>query len=73
MLLADVLAVSAAVSATRSRTAKAQAIADLVRRAEDAEVEPVTAWLSGELRQGRLGLGWRTLSRLTGEPASSRR
>ncbi len=70
MLLADVLAVSAAVSATRSRTAKAQAIADLLRRAEDAEVEPVTAWLSGELRQGRLGLGWRTLSRLTGEPAA---
>ncbi|CCH87715.1 ATP-dependent DNA ligase [Modestobacter italicus] len=70
MLLADVLAVSAAVSATRSRTAKAQAIADLVRRAGDAEVEPVTAWLSGELRQGRLGLGWRTLSRLTGEPAA---
>jgi DNA ligase-1 len=70
VLLADVLAVSAAVSATRSRTAKAQAIADLLRRAEDAEVEPVTAWLSGELRQGRLGLGWRTLSRLTGEPAA---
>ncbi|WP_138759847.1 ATP-dependent DNA ligase [Modestobacter altitudinis] len=70
MLLADVLAVSAAVSATRSRTAKAQAIADLLRRAGGAEVEPVTAWLSGELRQGRLGLGWRTLSRLTGEPAA---
>ncbi|WP_369138379.1 ATP-dependent DNA ligase [Modestobacter versicolor] len=70
MLLADVLAASAAVTATRSRTAKAQAIAELLRRAEPAEVEPVTAWLSGEPQQGRLGLGWRTLSRLTGEPAA---
>jgi DNA ligase-1 len=71
VLLADVLAASAAVTATRSRTAKAQAIADLLRRAAAAEVEPVTAWLAGEPRQGRLGLGWRTLSRLTGAPADA--
>ena len=70
MLLADVLAASAVVTATRSRTAKAQAIADLLRRAAADEVEPVTAWLSGEPRQGRLGLGWRTLSRSTGSPAA---
>ena len=43
MLLADVLAASAAVTATRSRTAKAQAIADLLRGAAAEEVEPVTA------------------------------
>ncbi|MBB3675115.1 ATP-dependent DNA ligase [Modestobacter versicolor] len=71
MLLADVLAASAAVTATRSRTAKAQAIAELLRRADHDEVQPVTAWLSGEPRQGRLGLGWRTLSRLTGDPAAT--
>jgi DNA ligase-1 len=71
VLLADVLTVSAAVTATRSRTAKAQAIADLLRRAGAEEVEPVTAWLAGELRQGRLGVGWRTLSRLAGTPAEA--
>jgi DNA ligase-1 len=71
VLLADVLAASAAVTATRSRTAKAQAIADLLRRADPGEVEPVTAWLAGEPRQGRLGLGWRTLSRLTGAAAAT--
>ena len=71
MLLADVLAVSAAVTATRSRTAKADAIAQLLRRTDADEVEPVTAWLAGEPRQGRLGVGWRTLSRLAGEPASA--
>ena len=70
MLLADVLAASTAVAATRSRTAKAAVIAELLRRAEPAEVAPVTAWLSGEPLQGRLGVGWRTLSARTGEPAA---
>ncbi|TFV88188.1 ATP-dependent DNA ligase [Blastococcus sp. CT_GayMR20] len=70
MLLSDVLGVSTAVAATRSRTAKATAIADLLRRAGTDEVGPVTAWLSGETRQGRLGVGWRTLSRMAGTPAA---
>jgi DNA ligase-1 len=69
VLLADVVAASAAVAATRSRTAKAGAIAELLRRADAAEVEPVTAWLAGEPRQGRLGVGRRTLARMVGEPA----
>ncbi|HEV7186926.1 MAG TPA: ATP-dependent DNA ligase, partial [Blastococcus sp.] len=70
MLLADVVATSAAVAATRSRTAKATAIADLLRRASVDEVEPVTAWLAGEPRQGRTGVGWRTLSKLAHDPAA---
>jgi DNA ligase-1 len=70
VLLADVLAASAAVAATRSRTAKATAVAELLRAAAPAEVEPVTAWLAGEPRQGRLGLGWRTLTRTAHEPAA---
>ena len=53
MLFSEVVAASAAVGATRSRTAKAAAIADLLRAAAPAEVEPVTAWLAGEARQGR--------------------
>src|SRR3954454_3241593 len=69
VLLADVLTASTTVAAPRSRTAKPTAIADLLRRAAAAEVEPVTSWLAGEPRQGRLGLGWRTLARLRGEPA----
>jgi DNA ligase-1 len=70
VLLADVVATSASVAGTRSRTAKATAIAELLRRAGDDEVESVTAWLAGEPRQSRLGVGWRTLSRLTGNPAA---
>ena len=69
MLLSEVVAVSAAVGATRSRTAKTAALADLLRRAGRDEVAPATAWLSGELRQGRLGTGWRTLSGLDAGPA----
>ncbi|HZB19663.1 MAG TPA: ATP-dependent DNA ligase, partial [Blastococcus sp.] len=71
MLLSDVVTASAAVGATRSRTAKAGTIAGLLRAAAAAEVRPVTAWLSGEVRQGRLGVGWRTLSRLGGSPAAA--
>ena len=70
MLLTDVVTASAAVAATRSRTAKAATIAEVLREADAAEVGPVTAWLSGEVRQGRLGVGWRTLSRLGGPPAA---
>jgi DNA ligase 1 len=71
VLLADVVTASAAVAATRSRTAKAGTIARLLREADAEEVRPVTAWLSGEVRQGRLGVGWRTLSRLGGSPAAA--
>jgi DNA ligase-1 len=71
MLFADVVATSAAVAATRSRTAKATAIAELLRGAAADEVEPVTAWLAGELRQGRTGVGWRTLARAASDPATT--
>ncbi|MGY1775622.1 ATP-dependent DNA ligase [Geodermatophilus sp. SYSU D00804] len=70
MLLADVVAASAAVAATRSRTAKAQAIAGALRAAGPDEAGPVAAWLAGELPQGRVGVGWRTLAR-TAPPAAA--
>ncbi|MGY1744226.1 ATP-dependent DNA ligase [Blastococcus sp. SYSU D00695] len=69
MLLAEVVATSAAVAATRSRTAKAAALAQALRAADPGEVEAVAAWLAGEPRQGRLGLGWRTLTRAAHAPA----
>jgi len=66
MLLAEVAATSDAVAATRSRLAKRAAIADLLRRvagddAGGAEIEIAVAYLAGELRQRRTGLGWRSL------------
>ncbi len=63
MLLADVVAASQVVAATRSRKAKVAALAEAVARAGD-EVETVTSYLAGSLRQRRTGLGWRSMQTL---------
>lgn len=60
VLLADVVATSAAVAATRSRTAKVDALAELLRRLGPEEVAPAVGFLVGQARQGRIGVGWRT-------------
>jgi DNA ligase-1 len=64
VLLADVVATSTAVAATRSRKAKVAAIAELLARAEPEELETVTAYVGGALRQRRTGLGWKSMSSL---------
>jgi ATP-dependent DNA ligase I len=71
VLFSEVVACSAAVGATRARTAKAAALAALLRAAAPEEIEPATAWLTGEPRQGRLGAGWRTLAALDVQPAGA--
>jgi DNA ligase-1 len=68
MLFAEVVAASAAVAATPSRTAKTAALADLLARAGDS-IDTVTAWLAGEPRQGRIGIGWRRLDAQQTPPA----
>jgi DNA ligase-1 len=69
VLLADVVAASAVVGATRSRGEKSAALAGLLRAAGPDEVAAVASWLAGEPRQGRVGTGWRTLAGLAGDPA----
>ncbi len=69
MLLADIVATSTAVAATRSRKAKVAILADALRAAEPAEVETVVSYLAGSLRQRRTGLGGRGLADLP-EPAA---
>jgi DNA ligase-1 len=64
MLLADVVATSTEVSATRSRKAKAAAISQLLDRTDADELEVVTSYVGGRLRQRRTGLGWRGLQTL---------
>ena len=61
---------SDAVAATRSRLAKAQALADLLDRLDPDEVPVVVAMLSGTVRQGRIGVGWATVAKLEVEPAA---
>ena len=64
VMLADVVAVSHAVGATRSRTAKTEALATLFARCDADEVGVVVAHLSGVLPQRRLGVGFRSLGSL---------
>ena len=61
MLLAELVAVSATVAATRSRTAKVQAVAGALRGTDPGEAPAVVAFLSGELRQRQIGVGWSSL------------
>ncbi|RNM16106.1 ATP-dependent DNA ligase [Nocardioides pocheonensis] len=68
MELARLVSVSQEVAATRARTTKRALIAGLLAQAPPGEVEIVTAYLSGTLRQRRTGLGWRGLADLP-EPA----
>jgi DNA ligase 1 len=67
MLLADVVATSTEVAATRSRKAKTASFAGLFARVADSsaeEIETVTSYLAGSLRQRRTGLGWRSMQSL---------
>jgi DNA ligase-1 len=69
MLLAELVATSSVVAATRSRLAKIDAIATALRAAEPGEVSLAVRYLSGQLRQRRTGVGWASLRELP-EPAA---
>ena len=70
MLLAELVATSHAVAATRSRTAKVAALADCLRRLDAAERRAGIAWLSGTLPEGRLGIGYAAVRGVAAPPAA---
>ncbi len=61
MLLADLAATSVSVAATSSRKAKTVLLAECLRRLAPDETVPGVAYLSGELRQRQIGVGWASL------------
>jgi ATP-dependent DNA ligase I len=61
VLLAELTASSQAVSETRARTAKIERLSETLRRLGPAEVAIGVAYLSGELRQRQIGVGYRSL------------
>jgi len=69
--LADLVATSAGLSATRSRSAKVQLLAELLRRAPRRETAVVVGFLVGAPRQGRVGVGWSTVGRARDVPAAA--
>jgi DNA ligase-1 len=68
-LLATLVDASARAAQTSGRIAKRDAIAKCLRDADPDEVEIAVACLSGEIRQGRIGIGWATLAKLRTAPA----
>jgi DNA ligase-1 len=56
--LADVAAASADVGSTSSRLAKAARLANLLGDTDPSDVAVVVSWLSGELPQRQIGVGW---------------
>jgi ATP-dependent DNA ligase I len=61
VLLAELASVSRAVSQTSARLAKVAALADALRAAGVEEVPVLVAYLSGELPQRQIGVGWAAL------------
>jgi len=61
-LLAELVATSARVGATSSRLAKVREIAALLRKLGEDEIMVAVSYLSGELPQGRVGVGYSALS-----------
>jgi ATP-dependent DNA ligase I len=64
VLLRELVQTSEAVAATSGRTAKITEIAGLLRRASAGEVPAVVAFLSGELLQRQIGVGYASLGEM---------
>jgi ATP-dependent DNA ligase I len=61
VLLAEIVETSRVVGATPARSAKVAHLADALRRLDPDEVPAGVAFLSGELRQRQIGVGWAAL------------
>ncbi len=70
-MFADVAAVSSAVAATRSRRDKTRKIADLLERVDRSDLPVVVSYLTGSLPQGRIGIGYATLSAVRSPAATA--
>jgi DNA ligase-1 len=69
MLLAGVVETSARVANTSRRLEKIELLAALLDQLAPEEVEPAVAFLSGLVRQGRVGVGYATLEAAAAPPA----
>ncbi|WP_404433763.1 ATP-dependent DNA ligase [Microbacterium lacus] len=64
MPLADLVSATEQVAATPSRRAKVTALAEVLRAFTPDEIAPAIGLLLAKPRQGRIGIGWRTLTSL---------
>jgi DNA ligase-1 len=70
-MLATVVETSGRVAGTAARTAKSKLLADCLRSMTAEEVGIAVLYLSGEIRQGRIGIGPSTLRACAAESASA--
>src|SRR5205823_1245472 len=63
MLLKSLVETSNQVAATSGRLAKIKLLADLLKQASADEIELAIAYLSGTIRQAKIGVGWATLQK----------
>jgi ATP-dependent DNA ligase I len=69
VLLRQIVETSRAVAATSARSEKVARIAELLRGVDPAEAPAAVAFLSGELRQRQIGVGWAALRDAAPAPA----
>jgi DNA ligase 1 len=71
VLLTEIAETSDAVASTSARLAKVERLAACLHRLDPAEVVVAVAFLSGELRQRQIGVGWASLREVTAPAAAS--
>ena len=71
MRLAELVEVSAAVAATSGRLEKIGKLAGLLSRLSSEEVPIAVGFLIGWPRQGKIGIGWSTISSARGDSAAT--
>ncbi len=71
MLLNVLVTTSNQVAATSGRLAKITMLADLLKQASPDEIELAIAYLSGTIRQSKIGVGWATLQKAKTHVATS--
>lgn len=70
MLLDELVRTAEAVASTRSRLTKVAALADLLVRLGPGEIATAVGLLVARPRQGRVGVGWRSVAAAKEEPAA---
>jgi DNA ligase-1 len=73
VLLSALVSTSNQVAATSGRLAKIQLLADLLKQAGPDEIELAIAYLSGTVRQSKIGVGWATLQKAKSHVGTSAR
>ncbi|MET0591476.1 MAG: ATP-dependent DNA ligase [Polyangiaceae bacterium] len=69
--LLDVAEASAEIATTGARLAKTKRLAEVLRAADVDDVPTLVAWLSGELLQRRVGVGWAALATMPPSAAAA--